>query len=179
MRVIAGSARGVVLQVPAYDVRPTMDKTRSAVFSALGERVPGADVLDLFAGSGGLGIEALSRGAASATFVDAHFRAVQTIRQNLERTRLRGAIFREDALRFLERSDAQFDLIFADPPYVKRPEDRNFAIELLNTHHLVRALTENGLFILERSDQAPIGAGWQILRSKRYGDTEILFLTRG
>ncbi len=178
MRVIAGSARGTVLQIPAYDLRPTMDKTRSAVFSALGERIPGARVLDLFAGSGGFGIEALSRGAASATFVDHHFRSVQTIRQNLEKTRLHGAIFRQDALRFLEQSEARFDLIFADPPYAKRPQDRNFAIELLNARHLGRALTENGLFILERSDQAPISAGWQILRSKRYGDTEVLFLAR-
>jgi 16S rRNA (guanine966-N2)-methyltransferase len=178
MRVIAGSAKGVPLQVPAYDLRPTMDKTRGAIFSALGDRLLEAQVLDLFAGSGSFGIEALSRGASSATFVDNHSRAVQTIRRNLVKTRLSGAVVRQDALRFLERSNARFDLIFADPPYVKRPEDRNFANELLNAPYLERALTENGLLILERADQAFIGTGWQILRSKRYGDTEVLFLAR-
>ena len=89
MRVIAGSAGGVPLLCPKGDqVRPTMDQVRAAIFSSLAERVPEARVLDLFAGTGGLGIEALSRGAAKATFVERDRKAVDCIRRNLEQTRL-------------------------------------------------------------------------------------------
>src|SRR5205823_6810018 len=91
MRVIAGSAGGIPLHTPRTDLRPTMDRVKAAIFSSLGEKIIGARVLDLFAGSGALGIEALSRGAASATFVESDLRATETIRRNLEKTRLANA----------------------------------------------------------------------------------------
>ena len=90
MRVIAGSAGGLALQLPKTDLRPTMDVVKGAIFSSLGDFIVGARVLDLFAGSGALGIEALSRGAASATFVENDRRAVAAIERNLEKTKLTG-----------------------------------------------------------------------------------------
>src|SRR5205085_2180739 len=92
MRVIAGSAGGLPLQSPRTELRPTMDRVKAAIFSMLGEAVKGARVLDLFAGTGSLGIEALSRGSASATFIENDARAVAAIEKNLQRTRLRGTV---------------------------------------------------------------------------------------
>src|SRR5438094_6306407 len=102
MRVIAGRAGGVRLTSPKSGVRPTMDRVKAAIFSSLGEMVPGARVLDLFAGSGALGIEALSRGSASAVFVESDRRAVEAIQNNLARTRLDGVVRRSDVFDFLE-----------------------------------------------------------------------------
>jgi 16S rRNA (guanine966-N2)-methyltransferase len=176
MRVIAGSAKGISLYVPPSRLRPTMDKTRGAVFSALGDRLLNARVLDLFAGSGGFGIEALSRGASFAAFVDNHPQAIVAIKQNLAKTGLTGTVVRADAFRFLQDSNEKFDLVFADPPYSKKPGQRNFGDELLNSQFLARTLTPDGIFILERYENSAMKPGWQILRSKRYGDTEVLFL---
>ena len=119
MRIISGSAGGIRLQSPTHDLRPTMDRVREAVFSSLGDRVPGAVVLDLFAGSGAFGIEALSRGARSADLVDSHRAAVSAIRGNLTRAKVHGQVHQADVFRFLERATALYDLVFADPPYVK------------------------------------------------------------
>src|SRR6516165_1745581 len=132
MRVIAGSAGGVRLAVPKRGVRPTMDRVKAAIFSSLGELVIGARVLDLFAGSGAYGIEALSRGAAQAVFVDNHRKSVEVIRLNLGKAKLDGKVIREDVFRFLEKCDAPFQIVFADPPYAKHVEDRNFSEELLD-----------------------------------------------
>ena len=98
MRVIAGTAGGIRLDVPKRDVRPTMDRVKGAIFSSLGDAVIGAHVLDLFAGTGALGIEALSRGAASARFVDHDRRAVAAIEANLARTKFTGRVVQRDAL---------------------------------------------------------------------------------
>src|SRR5215831_18458706 len=101
MRIISGFAGGIPLRTPSHDVRPTMDMVREAIFSSLGDRVVGARVLDLFAGSGAFGIEALSRGAAEAVFVDNHPKAITTIQNNLRKTKLEGQVIRADAFRFL------------------------------------------------------------------------------
>src|SRR6201993_1046499 len=103
MRVIAGSAGGVRLAVPKHGVRPTMDRVKAAIFSSLGEAIIGARVLDLFAGSGALGIEALSRGAASATFVENDRRCAEAIETNLAKTNLEGRVRRQDVFDFLSR----------------------------------------------------------------------------
>jgi 16S rRNA (guanine966-N2)-methyltransferase len=157
-----------------------MDRVRGAVFSALGERVPNARVLDLFAGSGAFGIEALSRGAAEAVFVDDNRKAIEVIRANLEKTRLAGQVIRRNVFRFLETCDTEFDIIFADPPYVKRREDRDFAKELGVVPALKKSLAADGIFVLEQpaARSFKIGPGWQLLRARRYGGTEILFLAR-
>ncbi len=102
MRVIAGTAGGLQLDVPKTSVRPTMDRVKAAIFSSLGEQIIGARVLDLFAGTGGLGIEALSRGAASALFVEENAAAVATIERNLNRTKLEGRVRKQEVFAFLQ-----------------------------------------------------------------------------
>src|SRR5512144_3163508 len=115
MRVIAGSAGGVRLAVPKRGVRPTMDRVKAAIFSSLGEAIIGAAVLDLFAGSGALGIEALSRGAASATCVEGDRQSAEAIEKNLARTNLKGPVRNQDVFDFLRQpSNAnKFQIIFA------------------------------------------------------------------
>ena len=103
MRVIAGSAGGVRLAVPKRGVRPTMDRVKAAIFSSLGEAIIGARVLDLFAGTGALGIEALSRGAASATFVEDDRQSAEAIEKNLAKTNLQGRVRDQDVFDFLRR----------------------------------------------------------------------------
>src|SRR5262245_20435306 len=120
MRVIAGRAGGLRLLSPKRGVRPTMDRVKGAIFSSLGEMVIGADVLDLFAGSGALGIEALSRGAASALFVEEDRQSTLAIEKNLAKAKLAGRIRQQEVFRFLKSADAigeKFRIIFADPPY--------------------------------------------------------------
>src|ERR1700747_1084551 len=119
MRVIAGSAGGIRLVVPKRGVRPTMDRVKAAIFSSLANRVIGARVLDLFAGSGALGIEALSRGATSVLFVEEDRQSIAAIEKNLARTKLTGRVRQQDVFKFLRSADLPdgFDIIFADPPY--------------------------------------------------------------
>src|SRR6266403_1837638 len=121
MRVIAGSAGGVRLAVPKRGVRPTMDRVKAAIFSSLGDAIIGAPVLDLFAGSGALGNEALSRGAASAIFVEDDRQSAEAIEKNLAQTKLKGRVRHQNAFDFVrQRSNAEkFQIIFADPPYEK------------------------------------------------------------
>ncbi len=185
LRVIAGSAGGIPLACPKGDqVRPTMDQVRGAIFSSLGERVLGARVLDLFAGTGGLGIEALSRGARSATFIERDRRAVDCIRANLEKTRLGkdAEIVCLDVFTFLGRAvGRRFDLVFADPPYTTRDQPEDFASRLLSSDALATILEPEGLFVLEKSPQHVLSAsptGWETMRQKRYGTAEVMFLQR-
>ena len=126
MRVIAGTAGGMRLAVPETDVRPTMDRVKAAIFSSLHTGIVGARVLDLFAGTGALGIEALSRGAASALFVEENRAAVLAIEQNFARTKLRGPVRKQEVFAFLESAGSRerFDIIFADPPYEKTKAGR-------------------------------------------------------
>jgi 16S rRNA (guanine966-N2)-methyltransferase len=177
MRVIAGSAGGIPLRFSSGDLRPTMDLVRGAIFSALGDLVIGARVLDLFAGSGAYGIEALSRGAAEAVFVDNHRKSIEAIQLNLAKAKLNGQVIREDVFRFLQRCDTPFRLVFADPPYAKRAEDRNFAEELLDCAAVVAAVEPGGIFVLERSPVKgeTVSGFWEVTRQKKYGATEVLF----
>src|SRR5476651_1879346 len=121
LRVISGTAGGLHLKSPKrHALRPTQDRIRQVIFSSLAEQVPGARVLDLFAGTGSFGIEALSRGAASATFVEKEKEAVECIRANLLHCHLQGDVRPIDVLAYLEgKPGDRFDLIFADPPYLK------------------------------------------------------------
>lgn len=120
MRVITGKARGVQLKTPdGLQTRPTTDRVKEALFSIINFDIPDACVLDLFGGTGQLGIEALSRGAKSAVFVDQREDACKLIRENLRRTKLdgEGKVVRADYLEFLRQSRDKFDIIFLDPPY--------------------------------------------------------------
>jgi 16S rRNA (guanine966-N2)-methyltransferase len=180
VRVIAGSAGGLSLHLPKSDLRPTMDVVKGAIYSSLGEAIVGARVLDLFAGSGALGIEALSRGAAAVTFVESDRRAVAAIERNFEKTHLHGDVQAMDVFRYLDRfaSHGSFDVILADPPYAKAAGERDFTPELLGSESLRLALAPSGIFILEHLPGAklPLRDVWECIRQKRYGATEVAFL---
>ncbi|MEO8353310.1 MAG: 16S rRNA (guanine(966)-N(2))-methyltransferase RsmD [Chthoniobacteraceae bacterium] len=182
MRVIAGAAGGIRLDVPKTDVRPTMDRVKAAIFSSLGDLVIGAHVLDLFAGTGALGIEALSRGATSALFVEENSAAIVAIERNLARTKLEGRIRRQDVLGFLRSKQTRepFQIIFADPPYEKTKSGGVFTSLLLEDTHLAEMLDPSGIFVLEKrpSEQMPRMPLWSVARVRAYGATEVLFLQR-
>jgi 16S rRNA (guanine966-N2)-methyltransferase len=181
MRVIAGSAGGVRLAVPKQGVRPTMDRVKAAVFSSLGEAIIGARVLDLFAGSGALGIEALSRGAASAIFVEHDRQSVEAIQKNLAKTKLQGRIRAQDVFAFLRQwsNAGKFRIIFADPPYEKDQHGESHTEKLLNNETVSELLEPGGIFVLEKkpTETFPQTKLWNTLRHKTYGATEVLFLS--
>ena len=182
MRVIAGSAGGIQLDVPKSGVRPTMDRVKAAIFSSLGELVVGARVLDLFAGTGALGIEALSRGAASALFVEENTGANSAIERNLARTKFEGRLRKQDAFAFLRSAQTRepFRIIFADPPYEKTKSGERYTQLLLDSHELAEMLEPSGIFVLEKrpAEKIPESQLWDVTRARRYGATEVLFLTR-
>jgi 16S rRNA (guanine966-N2)-methyltransferase len=179
VRVIAGSAGGLRLTVPKQGVRPTMDRVKTAIFCSLGTRVAGAHVLDLFAGTGGLGIEALSRGAASAIFVETNREAVNAIERNLKTARFKATVRRNDVFEFLKHARGEFDLIFADPPYVRTATGESFTDLLLNDRALPKLLAADGVFSLEKrpGETLSLPIIWNLARARRYGATEVLFLT--
>ena len=148
MRVITGTARGMTLRtLEGNDVRPTTDKVKEAVFSAFQFEIEGRRILDLFAGSGQLGIEALSRGAKSAVFVDSRDEACKLIRENLKRTHLddSATVVRSDYMDFLRKCKETFDIVFLDPPYAE--------VFLENSLKLITEidiLQSNGIIVTER-----------------------------
>jgi 16S rRNA (guanine966-N2)-methyltransferase len=157
-----------------------MDRVKAAILSSLGEAVIGARVLDLFAGSGALGIEALSRGAASAMFVEQDRQAITAIEKNFAKTKLKGGIRQADVFAFLRRaaSNEKFQIIFADPPYEKTKSGERFTEKLLSSEALPQLLETNGIFVLEKrpSETLPEMKPWHVIRQKTYGATEVLFL---
>lgn len=179
MRVMSGSARGMNLKVPRSGVRPTMDVVKGAIFSSLHDLVPGARVLDLFAGSGSLGIEALSRGAASVVFVESDRRVVEVLQENLAKTRFTAEVQTADVFSYLDRlaPAGGFDLIIADPPYAKASGERDFGAELLGCASLRRALAPDGIFVLEHLPDVAVKvpADLECFRDKRYGATAVAF----
>ena len=180
MRVIAGSAGGIHLTVPQRGVRPTMDRVKAAIFSSLADQVIDAPILDLFAGSGGLGIEALSRGAASVLFVEEDRQSIRAIEKNLAKTNLRGRVRQQDVFEFLRRSSfaEKFRIIFADPPYEKTKAGEHFTEKLLANAALAQLLEPGGVFVLEKrpAERIPETELWNVIRAKTYGATEVLFL---
>jgi 16S rRNA (guanine(966)-N(2))-methyltransferase RsmD len=171
MRVVAGRLRGRRLAAPpGRATRPTSDRVREALFSMLGD-VSGARVLDLYAGSGALGIEALSRGAAQAVFVDADPRAVAAVRRNLAAVGADAVVVRRDAVRFLTSAaadDARYDLVFVDPPYS-------------SARHLGRSLSErlrtvtqqNARIVTESDKRTPLDLDLPLDDERIFGDTRI------
>jgi len=179
LRVISGSAGGLHLKSPKrHMLRPTQDRIRQVIFSSIAERVPGARVLDLYAGTGSFGIEALSRGAESATFVEQDKEAVQCIRDNLAHCRLTGSDVRlGDVSAFLAQppTGKPFDLIFADPPYTKKTGSLDDDPLLVI---LPKFLVPDGLFLWEHfaGQQVQIAGSWEVIRQRNYGETGLTFL---
>ena len=181
MRVIAGSAGGIRLAVPKHGVRPTMDRVKAAIFSSLGDSVASARVLDLFAGSGALGIEALSRGASSAVFVEEDRQSAEIIERNLAKTKLKGHVRQQDVFDFLRRASGAetFQIILADPPYERTKQSESYTGKLLSNEALPRLLDFGGVFVLEKRPNEPVPETklWRIVRRKTYGATEVLSLS--
>jgi len=178
MRITSGILRGRKFAVPKTGVRPTTERTREAIFASVAARVPGARVLDLFAGSGGLGLEAWSRGAASVTAVEKSSEQGKILEQNfqtLENEDL-GAytVIRADVYAYLKRVGRSFDLVFADPPYDEGEPSQLFDM-------LGNALAPNGLFVFElhARGNVDIPQPWELLKEKKYGGTQVLFLKWG
>jgi 16S rRNA (guanine(966)-N(2))-methyltransferase RsmD len=172
LRVIAGRYGGRRLQTPrGAATRPTSDRVREALFSILGARVAGARVLDLFAGSGALGLEALSRGAAEATFVDSSPAAQRAIRANLAALGTEAEVVRADALRWLRSASGaarQYDLVFLDPPYRRAGV---VAGEL--SAAVSPVLAPQALVVAESDRRAPLELDLPTIDQRRYGDTLI------
>lgn len=177
MRIIAGTAGRTAIKVPPAVTRPTTDFVRQAVFSILGERVANARVLDLYAGSGALGLEALSRGAKSCTFVEDHRQAVKVIAENLTKARLAGGQpVKSEVAPFLKRDAGTYDLIFADPPYWKYHGDKDHIAELLKSGLLPPRLAADGWLIVEVSSHktSPEADGFSLVARREYGNSAIL-----
>lgn len=180
MRIIAGTAGGLRLDCPAGVARPMMDRVRAAVFSSLGEAVIGARCADLFAGSGGIGIEALSRGAASCVFIDQNRKSVDVIRTNLRRTKLDGPVRQQSVAAFVGSAPpASLDLVFADPPFALEQGDPSHPIALMMDTSLAASTTDSATFVVELPAEPPTESGvWELLRCKRYGQAWVAFYTK-
>ena len=172
MRIIAGSRRGhTIYAPPGRDTRPTSDRVRENTFNLIGP-VDGASVLDLFAGSGALGLEALSRGAASAVFVESDRDAVGAIERNLDKLRLTGAtVLRRDALQALAADASaarKYDLVLVDPPY-----DRYDDMQTTLARYLPEVLAEDGLLVFETSARIEPQVPLELRTSRRYGSVRV------
>ena len=172
MRVITGKARGIQLKTPeGMLTRPTADRVKEALFSIINFDLPGAAVLDLFGGTGQLGIEALSRGAKSAVFVDQREDACRIIRENLRRTKLEaeGRVVRSDYLDYLRRSREKFDIILLDPPYAEV-----FLENALKCITEIDILQTGGIIVAERPVEKELPfefEGYTRSKDYKYGKT--------
>ena len=181
MRVIAGSRRSLPLKAPkTADTRPTTDRIKETLFNILNPLIPGARFLDLFSGSGGIGIEALSRGASKAVFVEKNLEAASVIRDNLKFTKLSdvGELIRKDvlsAITELEERHETFDVVFMDPPY-----GTGLDLETLGRLHHSSVIDAHTLLITEASIDADPAAyssiGYRIERDKRYKTNRHFFM---
>ncbi|MGI5971617.1 MAG: 16S rRNA (guanine(966)-N(2))-methyltransferase RsmD [Oscillospiraceae bacterium] len=180
MRVITGSARGRKLEtLPGPITRPTTDMVKEAVFNIIQFDIEGRRVLDLFAGSGQMGIEALSRGAREAVFVDQKAEAIRVIRRNLEKTGFvkNAQVFLSDAFSWLSGGRGQFDLIFIDPPYMT-----NHIEKALNIIRKFDILSDGGIIICESSETKPTPAAQEplrLLKEYKYGKIKISLFNKG
>ena len=175
MRVISGMSRGLKLDSPdGLDTRPTLDRVKEALFSMLFDKVADADVLDLFAGSGALGIESLSRYANSCVFTDANPKAINVVKANLKKTPFsdRAKVIMTDALTFLKKTDDKFDIIFLDPPYAAGLYEEVFKV--IKEKCLLK---KDGLIVAECDVSHSFDfAGFHIIKDKTYGKVKLYVL---
>lgn len=180
MRIIAGTARSQNINVPKKGVRPTADRVREALFSILNSKIASASVLDLFAGSGALGLEALSRGARKCLFVDSSKESIKVIEKNLQIFSPSGAqTILRDVLRFLQHPPREpYDLIFMDPPYFKNEEERDWIQEVLLLESFPKYLHVEGILVVEAektySFECP--SAFELIDRRNYGGCALYFL---
>ena len=180
MRITSGYLLNRKFEVPLNEVRPTMEAVREALFSSLGGHCSGLHILDLYAGTGSLGLEAWSRGAASITFVEKDHLAVKTIQRNIDNLHSKDLgstdVVCEDAIKYLVKAKDKYDLIFADPPY-----DMVDAFEkTLSAISNAGIFTKSGMLVYEmrKKQEWNLPANWVLKRNKCYGKTRILILSQ-
>lgn len=172
MRVITGTAKGRRLTtLEGEDIRPTSDKVKGAVFNSIQFDIEGRAVLDLFAGSGSLGIEALSRGAKKAVFVDLSRDAVRVVNENLEHCRLKenATVFNGDSLSYLKTTREKFDIVFIDPPYKKHLAQKALSL-------VTKILNDGGIIVCETAsdEELPDSIGnYTVAKSDKYSKTKL------
>lgn len=180
MRIITGKARGLQLTVPkTYDVRPTADRVKESVFNIIGSKIIGAHVLDLFAGTGNLGLESWSRGAQSSTFIDESKESLRLVQSNIKKCRAEEActVVKGSAPAVAERlyrEGKRFDFAFCDPPY-----NKGWVNRIIETLARYPFLSEGGYLVVERSahEELPVlPAGYELVRSEKYGETIVDFI---
>ena len=180
MRVIAGQFKGrKLLSARNSDIRPATDSVKETIFNVLQNRIlfDGIVVLDLFAGTGSLGIEAISRGAAHSYFVDTEEKSLGLVRDNIGQLRCEPVctVVKADAMEFMETADKQFDLIFADPPYAFK--DTAMIPEIIFRKNLLK---KKGFLIIEhlKSTKFPDSPQYQLAVRKEFGQTEVSFFSK-
>lgn len=177
MRVISGSARGKkLLCAEGKDIRPTLDRVKESIFNIIAFDIPNAFLLDMFSGSGALGIEALSRGAENAIFLDCDETSISVTKQNLKATHLESlaTVIKTDSIEYVKSTDRKFDIIFIDPPYESDLYEKS-----LNAIKESSALTDNGFVLLEYDSEITPEfdlCGFEIVKEKKYGRVKILIL---
>ncbi len=177
MRIISGQQKGHrISSGKSARIRPTSDRVRESIFNVLREEVAAKEILDLFAGAGGLGLEALSRGARSVTFVDASSQSVNLLRKNLEKLKVkdRSSVIRQDGLKALHKLRQSFDVVFADPPYGK-----GFVQRVVDSVAQSGVLRHGGILVLEHHKKETFSCPedqFSLVKQKRFGDTVISFL---
>lgn len=178
MRVISGSSRGKKLfSLEGSDTRPTTDRVKESIFNIISPHIYGSKVLDLFAGSGALGIEALSRGANAAVFCEKNRKAIEIIERNLSATGLsdKSVIEKTDSFEYLSKSNCIFDIIFIDPPYASGFYD--IALSLIAKRNI---LSGDGIIVTERSSSmsAPSDKDFELVTDRKYGNSTVSIFKR-
>ena len=168
MRIIAGSHRGQTIHAPrGLDTRPTSDRVRENVFNIVGP-LDGASVLDLYAGSGAMGLEALSRGAGRAVFVERDPEAVRAIERNLDKLKLRATVLRQDAVAALAAETRKYDLVLVDPPY-----DMYLDVQPQLARYLPAVLAEDGVLVVETDARVEPELPFEQRTSRKYGSARV------
>lgn len=175
MRVTTGSRRGGKLEKNKLSfVRPTTDKVKQALFTKLQFFIPDKIVLDLFCGTGALGIEALSRGAKKVVFVDKNYKSIMLTKTNLRNLKLEAEVLKIDAIKFLQKQTEKFDLILIDPPYASKLYEP--ALKVIFEKDLLSA---NGIIVCEHDRDENINSEiYNVIDKKRYGNTFLTFITK-
>ncbi len=178
IRITGGTYRNLIIKVPFRDVRPTQDRVRLAFFSSIGDKIRNARFLDLFAGSGIMGLEAISRGAKEVAFVEISKRNCMVIRENLallHQLEVKIEVLCMDAVNFLKNNSNRFDIIYADPPYEKEGVWQKKILSIFKSMHMLSPVP---LFILEQSVRTPelFDSEQLVIETRRYGETKLMYI---